>query len=127
MDIKLLIKIIFVLFISSIFSNAYANNNLNKTHIDSNHKITDSIGNPSDSKVPAILKFNQNRQNELPPNPDATLGGTGSGTTVDAFKICTTANTAVFTFTNLSTTTATNQKYTIKWGDGSPDFISTTN
>lgn len=122
MDIKLLLKIIFVLFITSIFSNAYANNDLSTIH--NNFKNSDSIGHPTDSKIPAILKFNQNT---IAPNPDATLGGTGSGTTVDAFKICTTASTAVFTFTNLSTTAATNQKYIIKWGDGSADFVSTTN
>jgi large repetitive protein len=60
--------------------------------------------------------------------PDPTLNGTGSGTLFDgmpAFQINTNSS-QVFTFTNGSTTVGTNTKYTINWGDGSPNFTSTT-
>lgn len=60
--------------------------------------------------------------------PDATLGGPGP--TVyngkNYFKKCTTASSAQFDFTNLSTTTATNTFYTIVWGDATPDYTSAT-
>lgn len=128
MDIKLLKKIIFVLFLNGILGNAYATSKLtNNNSFEYNYNSTDSIGTPNDLRIPEILKFNQKNTNTFFLSPDATLGGTGSGSTVDAFKICTTANTAVFTFTNLSTTTATNKNYTIKWGDGTPDWTSSTN
>ncbi len=59
--------------------------------------------------------------------PDATITGTGSGTTyngVPVFETCTNTTT-LFTFTNASTTISTNAKYTISWGDGAPDFVAT--
>jgi len=59
--------------------------------------------------------------------PDASLGGTGSGTTFNglpAFTICSNSS-SLFTFTNTSSTTSTlNTSYTIDWGDGSPNFNS---
>ena len=59
--------------------------------------------------------------------PDATINGTGSGAFfngVPVFQTCTNT-TSLFTFTNNSSTTATNLNYTISWGDGSSDFVST--
>ncbi len=59
--------------------------------------------------------------------PDATLTGTGSGAVVNgmpAFQINTNAP-QVFTFTNSSSTIGSNTKYTINWGDGSPNFSAT--
>lgn len=59
--------------------------------------------------------------------PDPTLNGTGSGALFNgmpAFQINTNAP-QVFTFTNSSSTIGTNTKYTINWGDGSPNFSAT--
>ncbi|MEM0543154.1 PKD domain-containing protein [Flavobacterium sp. j3] len=62
------------------------------------------------------------------PQPNANMGGTGSGSTFGVFpvfRVC--SNTAsTLTFTNTSTTTAINTNYTINWGDGSPNFTGTT-
>ena len=61
--------------------------------------------------------------------PDATLNGTGSGSTfggIPVFKICINAN-QTFTFTNGSTTASTlDTNYKIVWGDGSPDYNANT-
>nr|WP_315191236.1 PKD domain-containing protein [uncultured Flavobacterium sp.] len=61
------------------------------------------------------------------PQPDASLSGTGSGTTfngIPAFRICSNV-TSPFTFSNTSLTSSTlNTNYTIDWGDGSPNFTS---
>ena len=61
------------------------------------------------------------------PQPDASLGGTGSGTTfngIPAFRICSNV-TSSFAFSNASSTSSTlNTNYTIDWGDGSPNFTS---
>jgi len=60
-------------------------------------------------------------------SPDATLNGTGSGSFfngVPVFQTCSNA-TSLFTFTNGSTTIASDLNYTINWGDGSPYFVST--
>ena len=61
------------------------------------------------------------------PQPDASLGGTGSGTTfngIPAFRICSNV-TSPFSFSNTSSTASTlNTNYTIDWGDGSPNFTS---
>lgn len=61
------------------------------------------------------------------PQPDASLGGTGSGTTfngIPAFRICSNV-TSPFAFSNASSTSSTlNTNYTIDWGDGSPNFTS---
>ncbi|WP_309640735.1 PKD domain-containing protein [Flavobacterium sp.] len=60
-------------------------------------------------------------------SPDATLGGTGSGSIfngIPVFRVCSNV-VSPFTFTNTSSTTSLNTNYTINWGDGSPDFIST--
>ncbi len=59
-------------------------------------------------------------------NPSTALGGPGL-VTYDGkkyFKVCSNVPSANFNFTNLSTTSNTN--YIIKWGDGSPDYVSTT-
>jgi len=55
--------------------------------------------------------------------PDATLNGTGA-TIINGqpyFHVCSTAGQA-FTFTNASTTIASNTNYIINWGDGSTDW-----
>jgi len=60
--------------------------------------------------------------------PDATMGGTGAGTTFNGtpvFRVCLNS-TSTFTFTNTSSTTATIPGYTINWGDGSPVQSGTT-
>lgn len=61
------------------------------------------------------------------PQPNANMGGTGSGSTFGgfaAFRIC--SNVASqFTFTNTSTSTGTNTNYTIDWGDSSANFTGT--
>lgn len=61
------------------------------------------------------------------PQPDASLGGTGSGTTfngIPAFRICSNV-TSPFTFSNTSSTSSTlNTNHIIDWGDGSPNFTS---
>ncbi|WNM19125.1 PKD-like domain-containing protein [Flavobacterium capsici] len=58
------------------------------------------------------------------PQPNANMGGTGAGSIFDnfpVFRIC--SNSAsLFNFTNTSTTSSTNNNYTINWGDGSPNF-----
>jgi len=59
--------------------------------------------------------------------PDAALNGTGSGTTfngIPVFKNCSNTTTT-FNFTNASSTIVSNTNYTINWGDGTPDFVST--
>ncbi|WP_310594483.1 PKD domain-containing protein [Flavobacterium sp.] len=59
------------------------------------------------------------------PVPDTTMNGTGkfvyNGATV--FKICGNSS-AEFEFVNASTTTDTNTSYTIDWGDGTVETIS---
>ena len=65
----------------------------------------------------------------ITPQPDATINGTGSGTFfggVPVFRVC--SNTvSLFDFTNGSSSASTiNSNYTIVWGDGSPNFSSTT-
>ncbi len=55
--------------------------------------------------------------------PDGTLGGTGY-TIINGspyFRQCNSTN-ATLSFTNQSTTLATNLSYKIIWGDGAPDF-----
>jgi large repetitive protein len=42
------------------------------------------------------------------------------------FRRCLSGATAVFTFSNASTTTSTNTDYRIIWGDNTPDYVSTT-
>ncbi|MFO0414185.1 MAG: hypothetical protein ACK50E_00915, partial [Bacteroidota bacterium] len=58
--------------------------------------------------------------------PDANLNGNGA-TTINGdryFKVCA-ANAQNFTFTNGSSTSSTNTNYIIRWGDGTPDYTST--
>jgi len=58
---------------------------------------------------------------------DVSLNGSGS-TTINGqpyFKVCA-SSASNFTFTNASSTTASNTKYVIKWGDGTPNFESAT-
>ncbi|WP_339919629.1 PKD domain-containing protein [uncultured Flavobacterium sp.] len=60
-------------------------------------------------------------------SPDATLGGTGSGsvfTGLPVFKICSNT-TSTFTFSNATSTSTLNTNYSINWGDGTTDFNST--
>lgn len=62
------------------------------------------------------------------PQPNANMGGTGSGSTFggfQVFRICSNAA-SQFTFTNTSSTNSTNISYTIDWGDSSPNFTSPT-
>lgn len=61
-------------------------------------------------------------------SPDATLGGTGakSFNGRPGFASCSNLDEEVFTIQNNSKTKATNTNYTIKWGDGSPDYTSAT-
>lgn len=57
--------------------------------------------------------------------PDATLNGPGA-TIINGepyFKICAAVG-QTFIFTNASSTIPINTLYTIKWGDGSPDYVS---
>lgn len=87
-----------------------------------------SLVNVQDSSLPptpinvsgtAIITIN--------PQPNANMGGTGSGSTfggLAAFRICSNAA-SQFTFTNTSTSTATNTNYTINWGDASANFTGT--
>ena len=60
--------------------------------------------------------------------PDASFNSTADTSTVNGqsiLKVC--SNTiAELTFTNTSTTTSTNKKYTINWGDGSTVFNDST-
>ena len=56
------------------------------------------------------------------PSPDASLNSSPTVTTIGAspgFKLC---GVNQLTFTNASTTAATNTNYTIDWGDGSPFY-----
>lgn len=67
----------------------------------------------------------KNNKNDLAAPPDASLDGTGSGTSYEGtpvFRNCLNPASAVFNFVQNSTTAATNANYTIHWGDGSPDF-----
>ena len=59
--------------------------------------------------------------------PDGALGGNAAGTFQGKtyFKICGQFTQGDFTFSNTSTTRATNTDYRIIWGDSSPDFVGT--
>ena len=74
----------------------------------------------------ATISANNTGTTSINSLPDATLNGTGSGSVfggIPVFETCTNT-TSLFTFTNGSTTIASNLSYTISWGDGSPDFVS---
>ena len=60
--------------------------------------------------------------------PSTALGGTGLGLYNGRpfFKSCSNNSSATFSFTNQSTTLATNTNYQIVWGDASPDYNSST-
>ena len=64
----------------------------------------------------------------ITPQPDVTINGTGQGTFfggIPVFRICNNA-VSTFTFINASSTSSTiNSNYTIVWGDGTPNFSST--
>lgn len=64
----------------------------------------------------------------ITPQPDATINGTGSGSFfggVPVFRTCNN-NVSTFTFINASSSASTiNTNYTIVWGDGTPNFSST--
>lgn len=61
--------------------------------------------------------------------PDASIGNADAGVAVGLFNGVTTFSrcgaepTYVFQFNNQSTTIASNLRYTIQWGDGSPDSV----
>lgn len=63
--------------------------------------------------------------------PDASIGNAEPTVTfltfngVPTFRKCSNIPSSVFQFINQSTTIATNVRYTIKWGDASPDSIFT--
>lgn len=61
--------------------------------------------------------------------PDASIGNADPGVTyipaTSTFKVCTNTPSYLFQFLNLSTTTASNVTYTIKWGDASVDSVFT--
>jgi PKD repeat protein len=61
-------------------------------------------------------------------SPGRELGGTGKivYNGLNYFTTCSNSSSAEFTFTNLSSTSASNTNYRIVWGDGSPDFNSAT-
>jgi PKD repeat protein len=61
-------------------------------------------------------------------SPGTQLGGTGQTTYngLHYFKTCSTSSSALFNFTNQSSTVATNVNYTVIWGDASPNFTATT-
>ncbi len=84
----------------------------------------------TDSATPPVtVTVSNSAMITVNPQPDATINGTGSGTTfggVPVFRICNN-NVSTFTFTNGSNTSSTlNTNYTIAWGDGSPNFTSNT-
>ncbi len=56
--------------------------------------------------------------------PSTTMGGSGATTIngVPYFKVCSSNPTALFTFTNTSSTSATNTNYFVDWGDASAPF-----
>ena len=85
-------------------------------YLDSVHDSTLPVAEQSSSGS-AIITIN--------PQPNANMGGTGSGSTFGGypvFRVCSNAA-ALFNFTNTSTSTNTN--YTIDWGDSLPDFNGT--
>ena len=78
-----------------------------------------------DALIP-ISEINQNGTVTIiiKPQPNANMGGTGSGSTFEGlpvFRVCSN-NSSAFSFTNTSTTNGTNDVYTIDWGDNSPNF-----
>ena len=80
--------------------------------------VTNMVTNCS-ATVIKVITLNQ--------SPDPTLNGTGSGQIINGipiFETCTNA-VALMTFTNASSTITSNTKYTISWGDGTSDFVST--
>ncbi|MEI7508080.1 MAG: PKD domain-containing protein [Flavobacterium sp.] len=90
--------------------------------------ITYSLVSVEDSSVGhAPVNVSGNTIFNIKPQPNADMGGTGSGSTFggySAFRIC--SNIASqFTFTNTSTSTSTNTNYIIDWGDTSPNFTNT--
>ncbi|WP_338647768.1 PKD-like domain-containing protein [Flavobacterium sp. KS-LB2] len=61
-------------------------------------------------------------------NPDTTLNSDAVSDIYNGFKtfrVCTNTNSDI-QFINASTTSATNNNYSINWGDSTPDFTSTT-
>jgi gliding motility-associated-like protein len=61
-------------------------------------------------------------------NPDTTLNSDAVSDIYNGFKtfrVCTNTNSEI-QFINASTTSTTNDSYTISWGDSTPDFTSTT-
>lgn len=62
------------------------------------------------------------------PQPNANMGGTGSGSTFGGFPVFRICNNVAsqFTFTNTSTSSTLNTNYTIDWGDGTPNFTGST-
>ena len=104
------------------------NNNSTSIQVDTNNdgvftynlvSIEDSTG--------TVDNVNGNVQITINPGPDGSLTGTGGGSIfegVPLFSQCVN-ETSTFTFGNASTTIPNNTNYTISWGDGSPDFNTT--
>ncbi len=79
----------------------------------------------------SIVTFNNEKDTlntiQISKAVDATLNGSGA-TLIDGkpyFKICA-SSASNFTFTNASSTIASISRYVIKWGDGTPNYESTT-
>lgn len=76
-----------------------------------------NVPQPANGSVSIVINF----------QPDATLNcdqESGDFNNIPVFKVC--SNTVSdFIFTNGSTTIASNTSYTINWGDGTPNFTST--
>jgi PKD repeat protein len=85
-----------------------------------NLKIIDDNGCEAEITKPVIVKQ----------KPDARITASGPGISTKVvddtvtFAYCGADISATFTFTNISTTNATNTWYTINWGDASPDYSS---
>ncbi|MBP6414226.1 MAG: PKD domain-containing protein, partial [Bacteroidia bacterium] len=80
-----------------------------------------------DATPPVTVNVTGNAVVTINPQPNANMGGTGSGSTFEGsqvFRVC--SNVAsTLNFTNTSTSLATNSNYTINWGDGTTNFTGT--
>ncbi len=112
------------------FGDTFTSTDQNPTH---KFNVTNGLGSQTFT-VTLLITDNLTRESTTVSKPvtvvtapDATLTGTGSGAIFNgmpAFQVNTNAP-QVFTFKNSSSTIGTNTKYSINWGDGSPDFTTT--
>lgn len=109
--------------------SANTSTNPNPTHVFSN-----TNGNSTQSfNVSLTVTDNNGCVNKITKvvtiqNPDTTLNSDAVSDIYNGFKtfrVCTNTNSEI-QFINASTTLATNNNYTISWGDSTPDFTSTT-